>query len=303
MRFSIWPSLAQPWSDVVQTVRHAEATGWDGVYVADHFMGNSADPAEASVPMLEATAAIAALATVTHRVRLGPLVLGMTYRHPAVVANWAASVDRISDGRLVLGLGAGWQVNEHEQYGIELPPPGPLVSRFHEGVRVIEGMLRDERTTVAGDYYQVTDALCEPKPVQARVPLLVGGKGDRMLGLVARHADEWNMWGLPEAIAERSAVLDRQCEKADRDPGTVARSCQAVWFLDEDGDAARARAERSPARAALGGTPRDLAGMVRRWAEVGISEVIVPDFSLGTGSQKQDTMDAIIEVVAPLARS
>lgn len=300
MRFSIWPSLSQPWSDVVATARHAEATGWHSVYVADHFMANSDDPAEAAVPMLEATAALAALAMVTDRVRLGPLVLGMTYRHPAVVANWAASVDRLSNGRLVLGLGAGWQANEHEQYGIELPAPGPLVSRFHEGLRVIEGLLTQESTTVAGDHYRVTEALCEPKPVQSRVPLLVGCTGERMLGIVARHADEWNMWGLPDAVAERSAVLDRRCEQIGRDPASVARSCQALWYLTGNSADGRALAERSPGRAAVGGTVEDVAEVVRGWAEVGVSEVIVPDGTLGTGAQRRDTMDAIIEGVAAL---
>jgi len=302
MRFSIWPTTGQPWQDVVDTVRHAEATGWDRAYLADHFMANSDDPAEAAVPLLEATAALAALAPLTSTIRLAPLVLGMTYRHPAAVANWAATLDHVSNGRLVLGLGAGWQVNEHEQYGIELPPPGPLVTRFHEGLRVIEGMLTQERTTVHGQHYRVTDALCEPKPVQGRVPLLVGGKGDRMLGIVARHADEWNMWGLPDAIAERSAMLDRQCEKAGRDPGTVARSCQALWFLGTDGDDARARAAASPARAAVGGTPEDLVEMVERWRDVGVDEVIVPDFTLGTGAEKREAMDAIIEVTAATTR-
>ncbi|MGZ4783113.1 MAG: LLM class flavin-dependent oxidoreductase [Oryzihumus sp.] len=302
MRFSIWPSVGQPWHEVVDTVRHAEATGWDRAYLADHFMANSADRAEAAAPLLEATAALSALAALTERIVLAPLVLGMTYRHPAVVANWAATVDHVSNGRLVLGLGAGWQVNEHEQYGIELPPPGPLVSRFHEGLRVIEGLLTRESTTVLGDYYRVTDALCEPKPVQSRVPLLVGCTGERMLGIIARHADEWNMWGLPDRVAERSAVLDRQCEKADRDPATVQRSCQAVWFVGDDGDTARAEAVASPARAAIGGTPEDLVEMVEAWQAVGVDEIIVPDLTLGTGARKRELMDAIIEVTAATTR-
>src|SRR3954470_22819571 len=118
MRFSIWPNLAQPWSDVLTKARHAEATGWDGVYVADHFMGDAGGFGPVETPMLEATAALGGLAVATDRVRLGSLVFGTTYRHPAVLANWAATVDRMSDGRLVLGVGAGWQENEHAQYGI-----------------------------------------------------------------------------------------------------------------------------------------------------------------------------------------
>jgi alkanesulfonate monooxygenase SsuD/methylene tetrahydromethanopterin reductase-like flavin-dependent oxidoreductase (luciferase family) len=150
MRFSIWPSLSQQWSDVLDVVRHAEATGWDGVYVADHFMGSGGEFGPDTTPNLEATAAIAALAEATDRLRLGTLVLGNTYRHPAVVASWAATVDHVSRGRLPLGVGAGWQENEHQQYGIDLPPPGERVARFEEACLVLKGLLREERTTMAG---------------------------------------------------------------------------------------------------------------------------------------------------------
>ena len=115
MRFSIWPNLAQPWADIVAVTEHAEATGWDGLYVADHFMGDASGGAVME-PTLEATAAVPALATLTSRLRLGTLVFGNTYRHPAVLANWAATVDQMSGGRLLLGVGAGWQQNEHENH-------------------------------------------------------------------------------------------------------------------------------------------------------------------------------------------
>ena len=132
MRFSIWPSLTQPWADVLAVAKHAEATGWDGVYVADHFMGDAGGPWPVEIPTLEATAVLAALAAATERVRLSPLVFGITYRHPAVLAKWAATVDHVSGGRLLLGVGAGWQENEHEQYGIPLGSPGERIERFEE---------------------------------------------------------------------------------------------------------------------------------------------------------------------------
>ncbi len=204
MRFSIWPSLSQPWADALAASRHAEATGWDGVYVADHFMGDGNAAGDPVTPMHEATAALAALAATTERVRLGSLVFGITYRHPAVLANWAATVDHISGGRLLLGVGAGWQINEHEQYGIELGPPGVRIDRFEEACAVLHGLLESPVTTVEGEHYRLTDALSEPKPVQRPLPLLIGGKGDRMLGVVARQADEWNIWSTAEHFAERS---------------------------------------------------------------------------------------------------
>ncbi len=300
MRLSLWPNLMQPFEDVLALARHAEATGWDGLWVADHFMGDGAGFGPEESPTLEATAVLAALAAATDRLRLGPLVLGATYRHPAVVANWAATVDLVSGGRLVLGLGAGWQENEHRQYGIRLGPPGERVERFDEYCGVVRGLLRDDRTTVEGRWYSVTGACCEPKPQQRPLPLLVGAKGDRMLGVVARHADEWNAWGLPEAWAGRSALLDRRCEQADRDPGTIRRSTQALLLPTHDEDRARRFLEAVSPRAAAAGPPGRLAEVAAGWAEAGVDEVIVPDGPLGTGARRLEALELLAtEVFAP----
>jgi alkanesulfonate monooxygenase SsuD/methylene tetrahydromethanopterin reductase-like flavin-dependent oxidoreductase (luciferase family) len=302
MRFSIWPSCSQPWREVVDTARHAEATGWDGVYVADHFMGDGNAFGADVTPMLEATGVMSALAVATERVRLGSLVFGITYRHPAVLANWAATTDHVSDGRLLLGVGAGWQINEHEQYGIDLGPPRERIDRFEEACEVLQGLLRTPSTTVAGKHYRLTDALCEPKPVQAPLPLLIGGKGDRMMGVVARYADEWNMWSRADAFAERSAALDRACERIGRDPATIGRSTQALWFLTDDAAGADKLIERVAPRPAVGGPPERLVEAVAEWRDVGVDEVIVPDFTLGAGAEKLAHMDTIIEQVAPTFR-
>lgn len=300
LRFSIWPTLTQPWADVLAVTQHAEATGWDGVYVADHFMGDAGGTVEE--PTLEATAALPALAVATERLRLGTLVLGNTYRHPAVLASWAATVDQLSGGRLLLGVGAGWQENEHAQYGIRMPPPGERIDRFEEACQVWNGLLRQPITTFAGTHYQLTDAMCEPKPVQSPLPLLIGGKGDRMMGVVARHADEWNMWGLADVIAERAAVLDRRCEAIGRDPATIKRSAQALVLLTDDQARVDAFLESTGGRAAIAGTTDDVTTAVAAWQAAGLDEVIVPDFTLGKGTRRLDRMDAIIEQVAPAFR-
>ena len=293
MRLSIWPSAQQPWDDLLDEVLHAERTGWDGVYVADHFMGDGGGFGAPEVPNFESTALLAALGARTERVRVGPLVLGNTYRHPAVVANWAATLDHVTGGRVVLGMGAGWQVNEHEQYGIELPPPGERLARLDEACRVVTALLRTPRADLDGDHYVLRDALCEPKPVQQPLPLLIGGKGDRMLGLVARHADEWNMWGLPEVLAERAGVLAARCAAIGRDPATIRRSTQALVMVTDDPARARAFVERVAPRAAVAGPPEHFAEVVDRWGEVGIDEVIVPDFALGSGSERLERLDAL----------
>jgi len=303
MRFSVWPSLMQSVDDVLAVARHAETTGWDGVWVADHFMGDGAGFGAEDAPMLEATAVLGALAVATDRVRIGSLVLGTTYRHPAVTAKWAVTVDRASTrgdggGRLVLGLGAGWQRNEHDQYGIDLPPVRQRVDRFAECCEVITAMLHQERTSFDGRWFHLDGAICEPKP-SGELPILVGGKGDRMLAVAARHADEWNMWGLPGVIAERSAALDRACEQIGRDPSTIGRSTQALLLPTDDEARARRFIERVAPRAAVAGAPEHIAETVAAWKSVGVDEVIVPDAPLGRGEQRIEHLDALAAVFGP----
>jgi F420-dependent oxidoreductase-like protein len=303
VRFSIWPRLQQPWQDVLAVAAHAEATGWDGVWVADHFMGDGSAFGPASTPTHEATAVLAGLATATERVRLGSLVLGTTYRHPAVLANWAVTVDHLSGGRLTLGIGTGWQENEHHQYGIDLPPAKDLVDRFAEVCEVTTSLLREERTTFSGRWFRLDGAWCEPKPVQRPLPVLVGGKGNRMLGLTARWADAWNMWGLPDVIAERGEALDRACERIGRDPATISRSAQALVMITDDERRAADLVTAAAPRAVVAGPADRLAETVAGWQKVGIDEVIVPDFVLGAASRRTEAMDEIIETVAPSFRS
>ncbi len=258
-------------------------------------MGDGGGFGPVDSPVLEATALIAALSAATQRVRLGSLVFGTTYRHPAVLANWATTVDRLSNGRLVLGIGAGWQENEHHQYGIDLPPVGERVARFAETCAVIRSLLDEPTTTFDGRWFHLSDAVCEPKPVQSHLPLLIGAKGNRMVALAARFADRWNAWGLPEVIAERSRVLDAACERLGRDPGSIARSTQALVMITDDPQRADGFIEAVAPRAAIAGTPAQIAAVVADYAEVGLDELIVPDFVLGTGSQRLEALDALHE--------
>ncbi len=299
MLLSLWPSPQQPWSDLLETVRHADATGWHCVYLWDHFMGDDGDFGRATVPTLESTASLSALAAATAHLRIGSLVFGNTYRHPAVLANWAATVDQISSGRLTLGIGAGWQQNEHVQYGIELPSPGERIDALDEACQVIRTLLDNDESDFEGRYYQLRSALCEPKPVQKHLPLLVGGKGNRMLRLVARRADQWNMWSLPEVMGERSGELARACEEQDRDPQTIHRSTQALVLITDDAGKARSFEERVAPRAAVAGPPERFAETVDRWRDVGVDEVIVPGMFLGSGQQRLEHLDALRDAVAP----
>jgi len=294
VKFAVWPSMNDPWAETLAIARHAEATGWDGVYYADHFMPNDAD---VSAPVGECWTTLAALAAAVPRIRIGPLVTGNTYRHPAVLAKMAATVDIISGGRLVLGLGAGWQENEHRAYGIEFSTVGGRLSRLEEACHVITSLFANRRTTFAGRYYQLTDAPLEPKPVQSPVPLLIGGGGEqRTLRIAARYANEWNVWGSPEVLARKGQILDRYCEDLGRDPRTIRRSAQALLVMTDDRSVIeRVRASGRPV---LGGTGPELRALVEQYAEAGVNELIIPGFTIGrTLEEKLATLDRFNEQV------
>jgi alkanesulfonate monooxygenase SsuD/methylene tetrahydromethanopterin reductase-like flavin-dependent oxidoreductase (luciferase family) len=289
MRLSIWPGASQPYEAILETARHAADTGWDGLYIADHFMPDAGPGVDVRHPVLEAGSLVAALGATVPRVRVGTLVLGNTYRHPAVVANMAATVDRITGGRFTLGVGAGWQVNEHEQYGIDLPATKPLIDRFVEALQVLRGLLREPTTTFHGHYYQVTDAVCEPKPVQTPLPILIGAKGEkRMLGVVAEYADIWNAWGRPDLIAHKMKVLDEHCARVGRDPSAIQRTAQALTVVDGP--------LPDITRPLIGGSPAALADTIAEYRAIGLDELIVPDAYLGTGADRLRAMDTILEI-------
>ena len=291
MRLSIWPHAGQPYSEVLDVARHAAETGWDGVYVADHFMPN-AGTGGVHDPVLECASLVAALGALVPRVRIGSLVFGNTYRHPAVLANIAATVDHLSGGRFTLGVGAGWQINEHDQYGIELPPVKQRLDRFVEALRVLHGLLRQPTTTIDGRYYQLTDAVCEPKPVQDPLPILIGGGGERrMLRIVARYADVWNTWGTPKLIAHKSAVLDGFCAEVGRDPKAIARTAQALTVVDGP-------VPEGLPMPVIGGSAQRLADTVAEYRAIGLDELIVPDRMLGKGAGRLKAMDVIAGIVA-----
>jgi len=297
MDFSLWPAASRPWPDILEAVEYAERTGWHGVWIADHFMVNG--PQGVGVPMNECLALLSALAARTERVRLGSLVLGNAYRHPAVVANWAATVDQISNGRLVLGVGAGWQVNEHQAYGIELLPPRELLARFDEACQVFKGLLTQERVNFAGKYYQLSDAPLEPKP--AAMPLLIGGSGEKVtLGIIAKHADEWNHWGLPETAVHKGEVFRGHCEKIGRDPGTVRRSTQALIEVvvpgDTEAEGRRERLTEGPLPVVMG-SAGEVLDTFGRYAAAGIDELIIPDWVLGDGQRRLDALERLREEV------
>ncbi|HLH81828.1 MAG TPA: LLM class flavin-dependent oxidoreductase [Trebonia sp.] len=286
MKFSLWPHNSRTPAELLEQARAADDAGWHGVWLADHYMPNTGDDTPARGDTYECWALLPALAAVTERVRIGTLVSPTSVHHPALLAKRAATIDQLSAGRMVLGLGAGWQVNEHRAYGIELEPPGKRVSRFEESIQIVRSMLSEDATTFHGACYDITDAPCDPKPVQSPLPLLVGTRGPRMQRIAARHADEWNTWGTPEQAGEHRAALIEACHKAGRDPSTVRTSVNA--FVGLGGTAA------APGRAALWGSAQQLADQLGQYAELGFDEFILPDWNLGADrSERADNVARI----------
>jgi F420-dependent oxidoreductase-like protein len=195
-------------------------------WVFDHFIPIDNNPMG---PCLEGWSLLSAFAALTKRIRIGQMVTGNTYRHPTVLANMAATVDVISNGRLDFGIGAGWNEREHTAYGIPLPPPGERIAMFAEACEIIKLMWTEEEPTFEGHYYQIHNARCEPKPVQKPTPpFVIGGSGEKKtLRVVAQYASVWNFAGGPvEEFARKSAILDEHCAAVGRDPNEIARSIQ-----------------------------------------------------------------------------
>ena len=281
MKFSVWPNPERPTSEILDLARLADAEGWYGMWFADHYMPNTGSEAIQQGDVHECWGVLPAIAAVTERIRLGPLVSPTSVHHPAVLANRAATIDHVSNGRMVLGIGAGWQINEHEAYGIELQEPGPRVTRFDEAIQIIRSLLSEERTDFHGQFYDVTDAPADPKPVQSPLPILVGTGSPRMLRITARHADEWNTWGGPEMAGGALEKLLTACEEVGRDPATMWKSAQALVFVSDNAEfAANITGSDIGPRSIVGSTD-ELVDQLGRYAELGFDEFIVPDFTLG----------------------
>jgi F420-dependent oxidoreductase-like protein len=210
---------------VAMLANTAERGGFDSVWVMDHFyqlpnIGPRTDP------MLEGYATLAGIAARTKKVRLGTLVTGVTYRNPAFLAKEVTTLDIVSSGRAILGIGAAWNDDEHRGYGYEFPPVGERLSRLEEALQICRAMFREKEATFEGRYYRIQGALNSPRPIQPNgPPIMIGGGGEqRTLKLVAQYADMCNIFGDVATIRHKIDVLERHCETVGRDPGTIVKT-------------------------------------------------------------------------------
>jgi F420-dependent oxidoreductase-like protein len=215
--------------------RDADDLGYHGVWNYDHFYGLYLAGQPLELPTHEGWTTLAAMGKVTSRARIGCMVTGVTYRHPALLANMAVSVDHISGGRLEFGIGAAWHEPEHLTYGMEFPSAGTRIAMLDEACEIIRRLWTEDKVDHEGRFWTLRDALCFPKPLQSHVPIVIGGSGPRKtLRVVAKHADEWNAPAAsPDEYRRLAAILDEHCADVGRDPSEIKRSVQMFLFSNE----------------------------------------------------------------------
>jgi probable F420-dependent oxidoreductase len=260
------------WAELLDMARATEQAGFDSLWVGDHLLYR--DPDAPPRGPWEAWSVLAALAAVTERVELGPLVASASFHNPAMLAKKAATIDEISGGRLILGLGAGWNEAEYRAFGF---PFDHRVDRFEEAFAIIRGLLREGAVDFVGRYHQARDCLLLPPPRRpGGPPIMIGTTGERMLRLVAAHADGWNAWftwfgNRPEGLPALRDKVDAACASVGRDPSTLARTV-AILVQVGEGEVAR-RGGPSEEAPPLRGTAEDVAATLRAFAAEGISHV------------------------------
>lgn len=266
------PEVERPvrWTEVMSMARAAEESGFASVWVGDHLLYR-ATAARTERGPFETWTLLSALAAVTERVELGPLVACAAFHPPAVLAKMAATIGEVSGGRFVLGIGAGWNVEEFEAFGLA---HDRLVGRFAEAFPIIRGLLAGERVSASGAYASADDAVLLPAP--PRVPIMIGSNGPRMLSIALPHADAWNTWwedygNTAEGFAALNARISQAAGDAGREPSEILRSACALVMLDESAPERPVIPEAPP----ITGTPAQIAQRLRELHEAGADDIIL----------------------------
>ncbi len=271
------------WPELREAVQRAEDAGFDDLWIDDHLLSDEADWPD---PKLEGWTTLAAVAAVTSRARLGHMVTANTLRNPGLVAKMATTVDHVSGGRTILGLGAGWFEREHEAFGFDFGSGfGERLDRLAEAVPIVRRLLDGEEVTHDGRFYQFDRAVCAPRPVQDHLPILLGGSGPRKtIPLVARSADMWNLYGTPEEVAAADATLREACAAAGRDQRDIERTVNLNVVIRRDHEAAERawdiwyethRPRRGERGLNAGGSLEDVAAAIGAYRDVGFEHPVL----------------------------
>ena len=264
------------WDEMRDAALLAEQAGWDVLMTWDHFVPLMGD---VTGPNLEGWQVLAAFAAITKKPKIAMLVTGNTYRHPAVLANMATTLDGISNGRAVLGIGAAWNEHEHKMYGIDFDTAPIRLAKLREATRIIRTLLDDGKITYQGKYYQLENATLGTRPIQKRLPILVGGGGEQVtLKITARYADWWHGFGTADVIKHKLDVLEKHCADVGRDLKEIAPTAGGSILVRDDLNlidkrlrevAARNKVE-APNRPAVSGKPEDIAKQLLGYHKVGV---------------------------------
>ena len=299
---SLWPQ-GTTWAELSSTSMRVDELGYDSLWSYDHFVALGEDP---TVPVLDGWSAIMALAAITSRARLGIMVTGITHRNPGLVAKMSATLDHISHGRAILGLGAAWNEAEHKAYGIAFPSTAQRLALLEESCAVIRSLFDDDLTTYDGAHCTMFEAVLWPKPIQRRMPILIGGSGERTtLRIVAEHADLWNAFGTPELVTHKRSVLRSHCANVGRDPDTIAATLNCGVIVRDSEVAVQERLHEIGGVAGFPdysasnqpyGTPEQVARRLAEYARVGVSEIV----AVMPAPYDHETIERLAAEVRPL---
>ena len=275
------PQIKRRWDETKAAAIEMDRLGYHSVWFNDHLYGIPMPP----IPIMEAWTALSAVAAVTSEVELGTLVSPIGFRNPALLAKMVATLDQISDGRVIVGLGSGWFAQEFSGYGIDFPPVQDRLAQLDEGVQLMRRMWSEPQVTFQGRYFHTDDVYCEPKPVR-RPPILVGGGGEKvLLRLVAKHADIWNNLAVNlEQLGRKAAVLRHHCAAVQRDPATLRISQQTMVVIGSDAADAQAKSEKARRiygghmGSGISGTPAQCIDTIRALREHGCTLLIIEFF-------------------------
>lgn len=273
--FGVHTGLQHISTDELRTAwRRIEALGYGWISIWDHFYGATGKPDDAEC--LEAVALHAALACETSKVRIGSLVYSVGYRHPAVLAKAITAIDHLSGGRADMGIGAGWAQVEYDAYGIPFPETKVRMNQLEEGIQVLRGLLHDDVTSFAGEYFNLHEARNEPRPVQAKLPIWVGGGGEkRTLKITARYADGWNVpFVAPAEFGRKRAILAEHCSSVGRDPGEIRCAINVgLAFTEESLQAQFGHIADYVRNGCLTGTDEQVIDRIGQYVDAGADQV------------------------------
>jgi F420-dependent oxidoreductase-like protein len=295
--FSYGTGVGELFPTVIAQAQEAEAAGFDSVFVMDHFyqLPGLGTPDQ---PMLEAYTALGGLAVATEKVQLGTLVTGNTYRNPTLLAKAITTLDVISQGRAILGIGTGWFELEHDSLGYEFGTFTDRFNKLHEALEIILPMLAGERPTFEGKYYRTREAMAEPR-FRDHIPLMIGGSGEKKtIPLAAKHFDHLNVIAGFDELARKVQVVREACEKIDRDPATLETSHLTIAIIDEN-----VTADVIPddfKQQAVYGSPEQVADQIKtKVLDAGIDGVIISPVTSLNGYQPGG-ITAVAELLKPL---